>query len=100
MSNSKFNLQVPVDYEVKTKAAIEAKRQGFSSLQDITNFLLTKLAYGQININIASEPIEYISEEEENRLDAIHDTILEDLKNGEAVVIKNGTDLISKLKTK
>ena len=95
-----FNLQVPVDLQVKEKALNEAKRQGFSSLQEIARVLLVKLANKEISINFIPEYVEYLSDEEEERLCEIHDELIEDVKAGKASIARDGTDLINQIKKK
>ena len=45
-------IQVPVDKKLRDKAAKRAKKDGFSSLQELVRFFLKKLAEGKVDFNI------------------------------------------------
>ncbi|MBI3559365.1 hypothetical protein HY085_03120, partial [Candidatus Gottesmanbacteria bacterium] len=56
-------LQVPVDKKLKLAAQKEAKKLGFSTLQDAVRLFLAKLAAGELIINFAQKPLKTASRE-------------------------------------
>ena len=52
MIMSRVVLQVPISIDLRKKAEAEAKRQGYSSLQEVVRLFLTKLAQNKVDITI------------------------------------------------
>lgn len=51
------NLQVPITQELKTTAIRTAKREGFSSLQEVVRVMLTKYSKGELQLNFVDKTI-------------------------------------------
>ncbi len=60
-------LQVPISKNLKSNATAVAKGYGFSSLQEITRVLLTKLAKGELNVSVEQFPAAKLSTKNEKR---------------------------------
>lgn len=50
-------LQIPIDKSLRNKALSVAQEQGFSSLQDMLRFVLTKFANKQLAVTIQELPV-------------------------------------------
>lgn len=51
------NLQVPITQELKTTAFRTARREGFSSLQEVVRVMLTKYSKGELQLNFVDKTI-------------------------------------------
>lgn len=72
-------LQVPVDGDLKSRATKVAKSMGFSSLQETVRLFLTKLARGDMRIELTSfDADEYVSP----KAIARYDKMERDIKSG------------------
>jgi len=96
MNNQNFNLQVLLDTDIKNKATINAKKQGFSSLQEITRFLLTQLASGKLSLGVlpSYNSTETLSDSEDIRLSKLVEESSQEYKNGESLILNNGSEFI------
>ena len=86
-------LQIPVSTDLRGKAELEAKKQGFSSLQEAVRIFLSKLARQRIEISF-EEPIQ-LSQKAASRYDKMTDEI----KSGKIKLYeaKNVDDLMKQL---
>lgn len=74
-------LQIPISKNLKLSATLVAKNYGFSSLQEITRVLLTKLAKGELNVSVEQFPAVKLSLKNEKRYMKMD----KDFKNGKNV---------------
>ena len=89
-------LQVPVDGALKSRATKAAKSMGFSSLQETVRLFLTKLARGDMKVELTSlDADEYVSPKALARYDKME----RDIKSGKEPVYgaKNAQDLLDQL---
>jgi len=80
-------VQVPMHKELKQKADLVARKNGFSSLQDAIRMFLTKFANGQLTVSI-EEPDERLSPKAEKR----YAKIISDIKKGKNVTKTDSLD--------
>lgn len=85
---STTNLQIPIDKTLKENATAVAKEYGFSSLQEITRVLLTKLSKRELNFEIKEEKVVRLSPEAEARYTKME----EDFKKGKNFYTANSVD--------
>lgn len=86
-------LQVPIDKELKNKAASTAERMGFSSLQEVIRLFINKMATG--NINVSFEETTQLSPKAIKRYNRIIDEI--DSNKEEMKSFSNTKDLMKYL---
>ncbi|MEK7497642.1 MAG: hypothetical protein AAB656_01855 [Patescibacteria group bacterium] len=60
-------LQIPISKDLKASATAVAKDFGFSSLQEVTRVLLTKLAKRELNVSVEQFPAVMLSAKAEKR---------------------------------
>ena len=75
------NLQVPISKSLKNDATAVAREYGFSSLQEITRVILTKLAKRELNVSVEQFPAVQLSSEATKRYNKMD----EDFKKGKNV---------------
>lgn len=76
-------LQVPVDANLKSRATKAAKAMGFSSLQETVRLFLTKLARGDMHVELTTlDTDEYVSP----KAIARYDKMERDIKSGKEPV--------------
>lgn len=73
-------LQVPVDKTLRSQALSAAREQGFSSLQDMLRFVLTKFAKKQFIVTV-QEPSAHLSK----RAEKTYAKMQEDFRSGKNV---------------
>jgi antitoxin component of RelBE/YafQ-DinJ toxin-antitoxin module len=72
-------LQVPVNSDLKNRATKAAKSMGFSSLQETVRLFLTKLARGDMKVELTSlDADEYVSPKALAR----YDKMIKDIESG------------------
>lgn len=69
-------LQVPIDKNIRKKAALRAEKMGFSSLQEVVRIFLNKIASDQITVEF--EPEVKLSAKNEKR----YSKMIEDVESG------------------
>lgn len=86
-------LQIPISTDLRGKAELEAKKQGFSSLQEAVRIFLSKLARQRIEISF-EEPIQ-LSAKAARR----YDNMTEGIESGKLKLYeaKNVDDLMKQL---
>ncbi len=87
MHMNRIILQVPMKKELRDKAAIAAKNNGFSSLQEAIRVLLSKLAKKELTIRVGNE-----EEQLSPRLARKYDKIVEEIKQGKNVTHTKNLD--------
>lgn len=87
-------LQVPLTAALRKDAQIEAKRQGFSSLQDAVRMFLSKLATKRIGVSFKDEEAVYLSSRAIKR----YNKAMKDIEEGKNVYkAKDVDDLMRQL---
>ena len=87
-------LQVPISKNLKASASAVAKDSGFSSLQEVVRFMLTKFARKEIGISIEQFPATPLSTKNENR----YIKMSEDFKKGKNIYSSyNADEFLKKL---
>lgn len=84
-------LQVPINKNIRDRAATAAEKMGFSSLQEIVRLFLTKVAKDEVNFTL--EESVQLSPKAIKR----YDKIIDDIDSGKAK-LKTFTDVTSLLK--
>lgn len=81
-------LQVPLSKQLKATATGVAKEYGFSSLQEVVRFMLTKFARREIGINVEQFPTVTLSAKNEKRYAKME----EDFKKGKNFYVARDVD--------
>jgi len=81
-------LQIPISKNLKASATAVAKDFGFSSLQEVTRVLLTKLAKRELNVSVEQFPAVMLSAKAEKRYAKMD----EDFKTGKNVYTAKSVD--------
>lgn len=83
-------LQIPLSTELRDRASLAAKSQGFSSLQEVVRILLHKLASHQLEFGVfESVPMSAAAEERYLK-------IMEEFKSGKGVRTASGVEELMK----
>jgi antitoxin component of RelBE/YafQ-DinJ toxin-antitoxin module len=88
-------LQIPIKADLKSRAEQLAKRQGFSSLQEVVRVFLTGYVSGQINPTFMDEKI---SSEMEQKLWLIKEKMEQHTASDNEYTAKTGEDLLKLIK--
>ncbi len=72
-----ITLQVPMNKDLRDKAARAAQEQGFSSLQEVVRVLVNKFARGRLAVTV-EEPVTQLSAKAAKR----YDKMIADMESG------------------
>ena len=93
-------LQIPINPTLKKQAQLEAKRLGFSSLQDLLRLMMTQLVEKTIAIKITSTyPDEKLTPAQAAIILKKHKIVQEEMARGEYFTATNAEEMMQQLRS-
>ena len=93
-------LQIPINPTLKKQAQVEAKRLGFSSLQDLLRLMMTQLVEKTVAIRVISTyPEEKLTPAEVAVVLKKHEKVKKEIARGDYFVASSAEEMVRQLRS-